>query len=1116
MILSWNTRGLNKSGKAREIGSRLLSLRPEIVVLIETRVKTAKAENVRNNLRLKGKYLDNYLNHDNGRIWLYWDDRVVDVKFISSTAQMIHCGIYDTNGTFLYWFTAIYALNLLEHRRKLWTDLEGLHQQQQGPWCLMGDFNNVLKAADRIGGKMVHESEYSDMASMMEKVGLAEMDSLGDYYTWSNKHVDGTIYSRIDRVLGNVDWFQLNLDATLNNLDPGISDHALMCLNGRENSPTVPRTSNFKFLNCVTTMAGFSDCVSNCWNVPLDGRPMFVLWRKLIRLQPVIRKLSKPITSINITLEKAREDLKQAHNRLQQDRMNPHHIMEVKNCTDEIIRWNEIEEQMLRQKANIEWLRHGDGNNKYFHASIKAKQKQCDLKTLYREDGTMITSHEDIEHEVLNLYGNLMGKAEDNLDGIDIVAMREGPQITNEQREFLVAPILEDEIFRALKSIGDLKAPGLDGFGANFFKTAWSIVKKDVIAAVMEFFYNEKIYSAINSTLVTLIPKHSAAKTIKEYRPISCCTTIFKIISKILTMRLSKVIGSIVNHSQAAFVPGQHIHDHILLAYELIRGYSRKGGTPKCMLQLDLQKAYDTVDWHALQHILREIGLPNQFIRWIMLGVTSVSYKFNIHGRYTGYMKARRGLRQGDPISPLLFVMVMEYMHRTLQRLKKVPDFNFHSKCENLNIINLSFADDLLIFTRGDKKSVELVMAKIHDFSRSTGLHVNPSKCKVFYGGVEEHVKDCIRAVTSFTEGSLPFRYLGIPLTSKKLSIHHYMPLVDRIVERIRNWSAKLLSHAGRLQLIASVTFAVANYWMQCLPLPKKVIHKINAICRSFLWSGGAVITRKSLVSWDHVCAPKAKGGLNLISLEEWNRANMTKLLWNINNKADSLWIRWIHSYYIKQDNLMTMPVKQNSSWILKAILQQRDSLQQVQGWNNMKGKIITRKVYQMLRVDYAVVGWRQTMYQNMARPRALFVFWLACHCRLATKDRLQKFGVIVNLKCCFCHNDETINHLFFGCIELKNIWHKVLRWLKVDHVPMEWNEELRWITRSSKGKGWKAQLLKSAAAETVYTLWKYRNDVCFGNQVYNTNIDEDIINTIVYRGWRSPKLREHIAHLLI
>ncbi|CAJ2662986.1 unnamed protein product, partial [Trifolium pratense] len=322
MILAWNTRGLNKAGKAREIGSRLLSLRPEIVVLIETRVKSAKADSIRNKLRLKGKYLDNYHNHENGRIWLYWDDRAVDIRLVSSTTQMIHCGLYDINGNFLHWFTAIYALNQLEHRRRLWKELEDLHQHQQGPWCIMGDFNNVLRAADRIGGKMVHESEYSDMISMMDKAGLSEMDSLGDYYTWSNKHVNGTIYSRIDRVLGNVDWFQLNLDATLTNLDPGISDHALLCLKGRDKANTPTHKSNFKFLNGVTDMAEFSDCVSESWNSPLAGRPMFILWRKLLRLQPVMRKLGRPITGINITLDKARENLRQAHSRLLQDRMN--------------------------------------------------------------------------------------------------------------------------------------------------------------------------------------------------------------------------------------------------------------------------------------------------------------------------------------------------------------------------------------------------------------------------------------------------------------------------------------------------------------------------------------------------------------------------------------------------------------------------------------------------------------------------------------------------------------------------------------------------------------------------------------------------------------------------
>ncbi|MCI25261.1 hypothetical protein A2U01_0046451, partial [Trifolium medium] len=118
-----------------------------------------------------------------------------------------------------------------------------------------------------------------------------------------------------------------------------------------------------------------------------------------------------------------------------------------------------------------------------------------------------------------------------------------------------------------------------------------------------------------------------------------------------------------------------------------------------------------------------------------------------------------------------------------------------------------------------------------------------------------------------------------------------------------------------------------------------------------------------------------------------------------------------------------------------------------------MKGKTITRKVYKLLREDYPLVNWKTTMYQNMARPRAV------------------------------SFSEENINHLFFVCTELKLIWQKVLRWLKIDHVPMDWTAELRWITRHSKGKGWKAQLLKSAAAETVYALWKYRNDVCFGNK---------------------------------
>ncbi|XP_058749143.1 secreted RxLR effector protein 78-like [Vicia villosa] len=148
-------------------------------------------------------------------------------------------------------------------------------------------------------------------------------------------------------------------------------------------------------------------------------------------------------------------------------------------------------------------------------------------------------------------------------------------------------------------------------------------------------------------------------------------------------MRLSNVMRDIIGCSQAAFVPSQQIYSHILLAYELIKGYSRKGGTPRRMIQLDLQKAYDMVDWRALESIIIETGMPTKFVRWIMLAVSTVSYRFNVNGEYSHIMKTNRGVRQGDPISPYLFVIIMEYLDRVLYKMQKNHDFNHHVKCEN-------------------------------------------------------------------------------------------------------------------------------------------------------------------------------------------------------------------------------------------------------------------------------------------------------------------------------------------------------------------------------------------------------------------------------------------------
>ncbi|XP_058775452.1 uncharacterized protein LOC131649713 [Vicia villosa] len=202
---SWNVRGLNKSGKLREISSRLRYIHPDIMIYIETRVKEPKAKIIREKLKLHDMYIDNYNNHANGRVWISWDTNKCDIKKILSTDQAIHCGVYDHQGKFKYYLTAVYAHNTLAQRKLLWQTIVNIHSTVQGSWCIIGDLNNVMSSQDRIGGRKVKEAEYRDLHEMMNLTDLCEMESSGVHFTWNSRQSDGIIYSRIDRVLGNMD-----------------------------------------------------------------------------------------------------------------------------------------------------------------------------------------------------------------------------------------------------------------------------------------------------------------------------------------------------------------------------------------------------------------------------------------------------------------------------------------------------------------------------------------------------------------------------------------------------------------------------------------------------------------------------------------------------------------------------------------------------------------------------------------------------------------------------------------------------------------------------------------------------------------------------------------------
>ncbi|XP_045822376.1 uncharacterized protein LOC123915284 [Trifolium pratense] len=305
---------------------------------------------------------------------------------------------------------------------------------------------------------------------------------------------------------------------------------------------------------------------------------------------------------------------------------------------------------------------------------------------------------------------------------------------------------------------------------------------------------------------------------------------------------------------------------------------------------------------------------------------------------------------------------------------------------------------------------------------------------------------------------------------------------------------------------------------MQCLPFPKAVIRKINSICRTFFWTGSIEKSRKAPVAWKSVCQPKRNGGLNLIDLEGWNHISLLKLLWNLCGKSDSLWVKWIHAYYTKNQQIMEAAIPDNASWIMKAVMKQREYTLQNPVWTEMLNaqKFNMRKMYLANYDRSQSVPWRTLFYGNVARPRALVNLWIACNGRLATRDRLHKFGIIDTTCCCFCSADETQQHLMFDCNETRDIWRKVLEWIQIAHYPLGWCQEVEWIMKQTKGKGDRAKILKLAFTECVYEVWRYRNDISFGNAVQNNHTDEKIIDTIVYRGWTNRKLRTCLAKLMM
>ncbi|KAL0423758.1 UNVERIFIED_CONTAM: hypothetical protein Sradi_0910600 [Sesamum radiatum] len=350
---------------------------------------------------------------------------------------------------------------------------------------------------------------------------------------------------------------------------------------------------------------------------------------------------------------------------------------------------------------------------------VKRNTARNSILAVTKSDGCIITFAPEIAQKFIGFYTSLLD-TEDQTRPADDGVFEWGPMLTLELASDFCRAVTPAEVKTAVLQISDNKAPGPDSYTSCFFRKTWNIVGDLVCKVVMDFFRSRRMLRQLNHTIIALVSKFRHSPLVADYRPISRSNVIYKVIIKIIANRLSPALEHLIDSSQAAFVGGRNITNNIFLAQEMVRRYSRKLISPRCTMNIDL-----------LRHLIRSHGRFSP-------EYSTVALNGSLHGFFSG----KKGLRQGDPMSLALVLLCMEFFSCLIKRNTSNSDFNFHPKCEKLKITHILFANDLILFSRGDLPSIHILMERLQEFKDISGLSFNTSKSSIFTAGIQNDMLD--------------------------------------------------------------------------------------------------------------------------------------------------------------------------------------------------------------------------------------------------------------------------------------------------------------------------------------------------------------------------------------
>ncbi|XP_049414633.1 uncharacterized protein LOC125877356 [Solanum stenotomum] len=460
------------------------------------------------------------------------------------------------------------------------------------------------------------------------------------------------------------------------------------------------------------------------------------------------------------------------------------------------------------------------------------------------------------------------------------------PQVEQDENDRLNAIPQDEEIRNVVFELNAESACGPDGFTGHFYQTCWDIVGSDIVKVWLE----------------GILPK-------------------------------------LISPNQSGFVKGRNITKNVLLAQEVISEIRKRGKPANVVIKLDMAKTYDRVDRRFLISVLEKMGFDNRMLDMIWRLVANNWYSVLVNGQAHGFFHSTRGVKQWDPLSPALFILSAEVLTKALNQLYynyEFKSFGLPKWSDQLN--HLAYANDTIIFTSVDKKSLQLIMDTLQLYEAQSCQLINKGKSLFYmFNKTAQAIVQEVEDTTGFMRGSFPLTYLGCPIGHAKKKKVHYSELIKKIQCKLQVWKGRLLSFGGKAVLINHVLQSIPIYLLSVVCPPKCVIHDIHRIFAKFLWNSKEEGRAKHWIAWNDICLPKEEGGLGFRSLFDVTKALFAKLWWKFRT-TNTMWSNFIWNKYCKRHRPQVVEWR-GGSQVWKLMLQARDFMDQEIWWEPRNGQ---------------------------------------------------------------------------------------------------------------------------------------------------------------------------------